>query len=323
RLTQAAVGTPLYMSPEQSSEKLGAVDHRTDIWSLGIVLYECFTGAAPTDTGSNSLFDIYNLIAKAEFPDVRSKNPNVPGPIAALIHRMLQREPAHRPQDLGQVYDVLGAFTNPFLLAFYPRPGLPNSVPRRAFESAEPEAPLGPPRDPHASTPAIPAGTPPYGPGQTALGSISHGSLSRPTTGSPTTTTGSGRSASNGSKAGVIAVVALLGCAAAVGAYWQFGRTAAPSNAAPNEPTPVSTLSPLSSIPSATVTDGPTITPSVTKTAEPAPETPVATPTSTDTASAPKISSAPNKPVPGKLPPPAKSTGKAIALPFPGVKKGP
>ncbi len=304
RLTQAAVGTPLYMSPEQSSEKLGIVDHRTDIWSLGIVLYECFAGAAPTDTGSTSLFDIYSLIAKAEFADVRSKNPHVPGPIAALIHQMLQREPQRRPQDLGHVYDVLAAFTNPYLLAFYPRPVLPNSVPRRMLESSEEP-------DPRVSTPAIRGATPPYGPGQTALGVMSHPGMSHTTTGSPTTTTGNGQTPNNGSRAGLVVALAVLGSAAAFGAYWQFGRTSAASTTIAAAPT--------SAEASATAT-APPVTASATVTTEAPTDTPVPSSSLSTAASevssssAPRVAVPPNK-TPGR-PLPKASAPSAVRMPF-------
>ncbi len=309
RLTQAAVGTPLYMSPEQSSEKLGIVDHRTDIWSLGIVLYECFAGAAPTDTGSTSLFDIYSLIAKAEFADVRSKNPHVPGPIAALIHQMLQREPQRRPQDLGHVYDVLAAFTNPYLLAFYPRPVLPNSVPRRMLESSEEP-------DPRVSAPAI-RGATPYGPGQTALGVMSHPGMSRATTGSPTTTTGSGHAPSNGSRAGVIVALAVLGFAAAFGAYWQFGRTTEASTSVAAAPT--------SAEASATVT-APPVTASATVTAEaptdtPAPSDTLSTAPPEASASASSPRSAVTVPKGPAQPPRPGATSTGLKLPFGADKK--
>ncbi len=70
------LGSPRYMSPEQISH--GRVDHRTDIYSLGIIMYECLCGRAPFDSEKS----VHTLIAHLQQPPppMREKNPDVAVP---------------------------------------------------------------------------------------------------------------------------------------------------------------------------------------------------------------------------------------------------
>ncbi|HEU5049996.1 MAG TPA: protein kinase, partial [Gemmatimonadales bacterium] len=88
-----AVGTPLYMSPEQASGE--EVDTRSDIYSLGVVAYEMLTGAPPFE-GSNRVV-VSQHIGKRPAP-IRKLRPETPQPLADAIMHALEKQPAARWQ---------------------------------------------------------------------------------------------------------------------------------------------------------------------------------------------------------------------------------
>jgi len=92
--TQAGeiLGTPAYMSPEQVLSR--PVDGRSDIFSLGIVLYELCTGSRPF-TG-DSLAAVFNAITQEEPPPVTALNPAVPQELSDVIRRCLRKNPDER-----------------------------------------------------------------------------------------------------------------------------------------------------------------------------------------------------------------------------------
>lgn len=94
RLTRAAIliGTPAYMSPEQATGE--DVDHRTDLWSLGVVFYELLTGQLPF-SGDNERSILYSIINRPPIPllDLRS---DVPEEADWIILKCLQKNPERR-----------------------------------------------------------------------------------------------------------------------------------------------------------------------------------------------------------------------------------
>ncbi len=92
--TQAGeiLGTPAYMSPEQVMSR--PVDGRSDIFSLGIVLYELCTGARPFR--GDSLAAVFNAITQEEPPPVTAINPAVPQELSGVIRRCLRKNPDER-----------------------------------------------------------------------------------------------------------------------------------------------------------------------------------------------------------------------------------
>jgi len=106
----AAIGTPEYMSPEQVEGE--EADARTDIYSLGIILFEMIVGRAPFEGATP--FAIANKHKSESPPDPRKLNPQIPAELSQLILRCLEKEPARRFQsaeeflaDLGRAETVL------------------------------------------------------------------------------------------------------------------------------------------------------------------------------------------------------------------------
>ncbi|HVY37559.1 MAG TPA: serine/threonine-protein kinase, partial [Polyangia bacterium] len=103
----ALMGTPLYMSPEQCRDSAN-LDFRTDLYSLGCVLYEMVTARPPfTHTTLGDLVVAHMTEAPA---DARALNPAVPAAVAELIGELLRKEPAERPASMRVVADRLAAF---------------------------------------------------------------------------------------------------------------------------------------------------------------------------------------------------------------------
>jgi serine/threonine protein kinase len=106
-LTQsgAIVGTPGYMAPEQArGEK---VDHRCDLFSLGVVLYRTCTGRVPF-RGNGTMAVLTSLAMDAPKP-VRDLNPAVPPELAELVVQLLSKDPAQRPASAKEVAERLNA----------------------------------------------------------------------------------------------------------------------------------------------------------------------------------------------------------------------
>jgi serine/threonine-protein kinase len=104
-LTQAGliVGTPFYMSPEQALGR--PVDARSDLFSLGVVLYEALAGKRPFE-GESVTETMMNIIMQ-EAPDLAVTVPSLPSSLVDVVNRALQKKPERRFGSAGEMVDAL------------------------------------------------------------------------------------------------------------------------------------------------------------------------------------------------------------------------
>jgi len=131
---QMILGSPAYMSPEQA-RKPKSVDERTDIWSLGIILYEFLTGRVPF-TGDTLLSIIAAAFTETP-PGVRELRPDLPAGIEKVIDRCLAKSADERFQTVAELADALAPFAEPHSLPSVSR--IRGTVMRRS--SAPPPGP--------------------------------------------------------------------------------------------------------------------------------------------------------------------------------------
>ena len=149
RLTASgiAVGTPAYMSPEQG---LGYdADERSDLYALGIVLFECLTGSVPFEADTAVALLLKHI--HQPVPSLHELRPDLPEAMELIINKLLAKDPAERYQTAGVVWAALAA--------------LPEEI---ALPAATPAGitPQRPVRSPLAFTPDLPVTLPPLAIGQ-------------------------------------------------------------------------------------------------------------------------------------------------------------
>ena len=105
--TSALMGSPLYMSPEQMTTSK-QVDARTDVWSLGVVLFELLTGRVPFD--GESVTELAVKIATAPAPRLREYRPELPVGLEPVVMRCLEKDRERRFQDVGGLAAALANF---------------------------------------------------------------------------------------------------------------------------------------------------------------------------------------------------------------------
>jgi serine/threonine protein kinase len=143
--TGAMLGTPYYMSPEQA-QGIKAVDYRSDVWSLAVIVFECVTGHRPFE--SEALGDLLMRIMVAPLP-VPSHVASVPPGFDAWWARAAMREPSQRFQSAKEMADALAlalGITQTRLAAE-----------RTAMSPGPPEAPVAAPAPAPASAIVAPA----------------------------------------------------------------------------------------------------------------------------------------------------------------------
>jgi urea transport system substrate-binding protein len=104
--TGDVVGTPHYMAPEQARGE--PVDCRSDLFSLGVVLYRLCTGDLPFR--GNTVTAVLTALAVDAPAPIRERNADIPQVLDGLVMQLLEKDPARRPAAAAQVVELLGSF---------------------------------------------------------------------------------------------------------------------------------------------------------------------------------------------------------------------
>ena len=304
--TGAMMGSPLYMSPEQARGSV-AIDARSDLWSLGITLFQCLSGRRPHED-AQGLGDLIMSIISSPAPDVQSVAPWVPAAVAQVVRRALTIDLAGRYASAGELADALRALL-PYGYAIVDPMLVPLGATTRAFVA--PPLPAQTPQPASAQTaPGIPPQTPLPAPPRTPAPEASPSSSTAPPAppAPPTTLGTTGQDPRVSAPRRPVALIA-GGVAALV-----IGATGVIYSQARHAPRPVAAAAPPEAGPSAPVPVPPAAPPA--SAAVPT-ISPVGAPPSDSAQVAPPGSAAPSVKRPGLRPsgPPARSSSPAATPP--------
>src|SRR5262249_52670205 len=100
-LPGTVLGTVGYMSPEQAQGRVQDIDHRSDIFSLGCILFEAATGRKPFE-GNDALDSLHNIV-HAPTPQIKNFNPDAPNDLQKIVRRCLAKDPDDRYHSIKDV----------------------------------------------------------------------------------------------------------------------------------------------------------------------------------------------------------------------------
>jgi WD40 repeat protein len=109
-LTRSLIGTPDYMSPEQAAGRNSEISTATDVWALGVMLYQMFTGRLPFPGESHP--EVLRHVAEREPPTPRTVIPHLDRDLDTLCLRCLDKDPARRLASAGELADELKRWLN-------------------------------------------------------------------------------------------------------------------------------------------------------------------------------------------------------------------
>lgn len=112
--TGAVIGTPTYLSPEQITGQ--GADARSDIWALGVLLYEMLTGHVPFE--ASNILELYGKISKAVYMPPSVLNPSITRRVEAVMARCLQKKPEDRYSSVEALRKAIGSAAHSATAAF-------------------------------------------------------------------------------------------------------------------------------------------------------------------------------------------------------------
>ncbi len=116
-------GTPVFMSPEQAAGHLGKLDTRSDVYTLGVILFHLLSGQFPHDTSGTS-FEVMRRISEQEPKRLKAIEPRADVELEALLIKTLEKDPQRRYASAGELADDLKRYLNHEALVARP-PTLP------------------------------------------------------------------------------------------------------------------------------------------------------------------------------------------------------
>ncbi|HKQ67784.1 MAG TPA: serine/threonine-protein kinase, partial [Polyangiaceae bacterium] len=109
-VAHSMMGSPAYMSPEQIQDA-STVDARTDVWAIGVSLYELLTGEGPFR--GSTVHEFLWAIMTSQPPSLRTKRPDIPAELDAVVERCLKKAPGERIQSVAELAAALAPFAPP------------------------------------------------------------------------------------------------------------------------------------------------------------------------------------------------------------------
>jgi serine/threonine-protein kinase len=134
--TSTVLGSPIYMAPEQMRSAKGA-DAQSDIWALGVILYELLSGRVPFH--GETAADLAVKVSTYPLPSLRALRPDVPAGLEAVISKCLEKDPRMRHRNVAELATALAGFAPPRARAAVER--ITGTILKGRRSSAELEAP--------------------------------------------------------------------------------------------------------------------------------------------------------------------------------------
>ncbi|HUH04497.1 MAG TPA: serine/threonine-protein kinase [Kofleriaceae bacterium] len=154
------MGTPTYMSPEQAMGRTKEIDHRTDVYALGVIVYEMLAGEVPFS--AESFGDLMLKHLQAEPPPLRDVRPDLAEPWSQVVHTALAKQREHRFQSMQDFAQAVQAAAGGQAVPAASAGQRTVAVTPQGMAGGAPPIPMGSPTPtpmpPHPGTVALPGG---------------------------------------------------------------------------------------------------------------------------------------------------------------------